>query len=218
MVDFIRHPHTCYMRFYNDSAVKTKVRWQYAQQGAATLPFYTRFASGYIDQDKQADWQGIGQVPFGRLYFGVRPKVTDKPGKAPDGTAEQFAKGVSYFDHPAPPPCVLQTVPPGGPGVQGKAKTSKRVIPKGGVKFLGVSPDETMLPIQEVPTGAIDGVNQVFTLSRMPLNNEALLIFVNGLAQEQVADYTVTGSAVTFVLASTPRTGSNVFAFYLIRS
>lgn len=53
----------------------------------------------------------------------------------------------------------------------------------------------------ETPAGAVDGVNKVFTWASAPNPASSLMVFVNGVKQEQGGDYTHTGSTTTFVTA-----------------
>ncbi len=56
---------------------------------------------------------------------------------------------------------------------------------------------------REVPTGAIDGVNVLFTTSRSYIAG-TLMVYLNGLLLSPGADYTETGSA-TFALIAAPQ-------------
>src|SRR5690348_8536175 len=53
----------------------------------------------------------------------------------------------------------------------------------------------------EVPTGAVDGVNKVFTLAHTPNPALSLVLDYGGAIQEQVEDYTLAGNIITFVTA-----------------
>jgi len=57
----------------------------------------------------------------------------------------------------------------------------------------------------EVPSGAVNGLNTTFALANTPSPAASLQLFVNGLLMEQGLDYTVTGSTITFNLSSTPQ-------------
>lgn len=53
----------------------------------------------------------------------------------------------------------------------------------------------------EVPSGAVDGVNKVFTLAYTPNAAGKVLVFVNGILKERdagEADYVLNGSTITF--------------------
>lgn len=73
---------------------------------------------------------------------------------------------------------------------------------------------EAMMPVQETPAGAIDGTNRVFTLSQLPITPQSLLVFLNGVLQQQTSNYTIAGQTVTFSPLSTPRVPSNLVAYY----
>jgi hypothetical protein len=64
----------------------------------------------------------------------------------------------------------------------------------------------------EVPAGAVDGVNKVFTLAHTPNPALSLVLDYGGAVQEQVEDYTLAGNIITFVTA--PVAGSNLVAWY----
>jgi hypothetical protein len=65
---------------------------------------------------------------------------------------------------------------------------------------------------EEVPTGLVNGVNTVFTLSSAPHSAKSVSIYLNGLLQRQSTDYSVSGTTVTFVTA--PATAQRVLAKY----
>lgn len=66
----------------------------------------------------------------------------------------------------------------------------------------------------ERPAGDTDGMNMVFDLGDKPEPLSALLLYVNGVLQQQGlnADYSVVNKQIVFNYA--PRTGSNLFATY----
>jgi hypothetical protein len=66
----------------------------------------------------------------------------------------------------------------------------------------------------ETPTGNIDGVNTVFTLSGIPLPASSLQFFRNGLLQKAGIDYTLAVNTVTFHASSVPQTGDILQASY----
>lgn len=66
----------------------------------------------------------------------------------------------------------------------------------------------------EVPSGIINGINCLFTLEFMPINDRVLL-FINGILQKRdahEADFYLTGRTITFNHA--PRSGSKILATY----
>ncbi|MDQ2711747.1 MAG: hypothetical protein M3Y24_05825 [Acidobacteriota bacterium] len=68
----------------------------------------------------------------------------------------------------------------------------------------------------ESPAGTVDGTNTAFNLTQLPSPAGSLSVYRNGLLQSAGVDYTVTGSAVTFLPASVPRTTDVVSAFYRV--
>ena len=75
---------------------------------------------------------------------------------------------------------------------------------------------EPVIPVQEVPAGLVDGVNRIFTLTFMPISNNSCLLFVNGVAQTQGVDYSLTGPTINFAAASRPLVKSTVLAYYWV--
>jgi len=74
-----------------------------------------------------------------------------------------------------------------------------------------------ILPIfsdAETPSGAIDGVNTVFTLSLAPSPIGSLILFRNGLLHVHGFDYAIAGNVVTFFSASIPQPGDSLAASY----
>ncbi|MEW6770017.1 MAG: hypothetical protein AB1330_01305 [Bacillota bacterium] len=65
--------------------------------------------------------------------------------------------------------------------------------------------------VGEVPTGAVDGTNNVFTLSGTP---QVLFLFYNGLFMKQGVDADYTLSENTVVFSSPPEAGSILYAIW----
>lgn len=67
----------------------------------------------------------------------------------------------------------------------------------------------------EVPAGAIDGLNTVFTLAHIPTAPDAMLLFLSGALQYNNAsgDYTISGDTITFTNPPFP-IGSTLLAWY----
>lgn len=63
----------------------------------------------------------------------------------------------------------------------------------------------------EIPGGAIDGINTVFTLANIPAT-DSLAFYVKGVLQEPGVDYTLVGATITTMLP--PLAGSYMRAFY----
>src|SRR5581483_2234276 len=66
----------------------------------------------------------------------------------------------------------------------------------------------------EVPSGAANGVNTVFTLAFTPSPASSLDLYRNGLLMSQGADYQISGNTVTFFLDSVPQSGDLLVAHY----
>lgn len=66
----------------------------------------------------------------------------------------------------------------------------------------------------ELPTGAIDGANAIFQLSKTPSPATSLHLFRNGILQRAGIDFSLTGRAVTFLSASLPQPGDLLSASY----
>jgi hypothetical protein len=66
----------------------------------------------------------------------------------------------------------------------------------------------------EVPSGAINGLNTTFTLANTPSPTTSLLVYLNGLLMNQGLDYTISGNTIMFALASAPQAGDTVLASY----
>jgi len=77
---------------------------------------------------------------------------------------------------------------------------------------------EDLMPVQEVPTGTIDGTNRVFMLSQLPITPQSCLIFLNGVEQSQGENYTIAGQRITFSPASVPLAPANLWAYYWVQN
>ena len=73
----------------------------------------------------------------------------------------------------------------------------------------GTSP---IVPKAETPTGLVNGSNLVYTITTTPIANEGVIVFLNGIAQYNGIDYTVSGTTITFTNA--PASGSSIFVYY----
>jgi hypothetical protein len=65
----------------------------------------------------------------------------------------------------------------------------------------------------QVPAGAVDGVNRIFNLISVPAAG-SLHLHRNGLLLKRDVDYTLSGSQIQFMVATTPTTGSILLASY----
>ncbi len=93
-------------------------------------------------------------------------------------------------------------------------------IPKTGDVLLayyrlpGTGPLATFVD-DEIPAGTYNGTNLTFTLSQAPNPTASVKLFKNGALLQQGADYTVSGSTITFERQSiTPQPGDSVYAYY----
>ena len=75
---------------------------------------------------------------------------------------------------------------------------------------------EMIIPIKEVPAGDQDGMNRNFTLAQMPMSNNSVTIYVNGVAQEEGQDYSLTGQAIRFTNGAQPKADSTFWAQYWV--
>ncbi len=68
----------------------------------------------------------------------------------------------------------------------------------------------------QVPSGTINGVNLIFSLVSAPSPVSSLRLYKNGILLLQSADYTVSGSTITFLSASAPTYGDSLLSFYRV--
>jgi hypothetical protein len=68
-------------------------------------------------------------------------------------------------------------------------------------------------PKAETPSGLVNGSNITYTLASTPIANQSVMVFLNGVAQYNGIDYTVSGTTITFGTA--PANGSSIFAYYM---
>ncbi len=66
----------------------------------------------------------------------------------------------------------------------------------------------------EVPSGAINGSNTVFSLAFAPSPAGSLNLYLNGLRLDANVDYTLSTNTITFFVASIPQTGDLLLATY----
>jgi hypothetical protein len=66
----------------------------------------------------------------------------------------------------------------------------------------------------ELPSGAINGTNTVFTLAFPPSPAGSLELYLNGLRQDAGVDFTLSNNTVTFFSASNPQMGDLLLASY----
>jgi hypothetical protein len=66
----------------------------------------------------------------------------------------------------------------------------------------------------EIPSGAVNGANAVFTLFFAPSPQVSLELYRNGLLMKPGTDYTLNANVVTFMTAAKPQTGDLLIANY----
>jgi hypothetical protein len=64
----------------------------------------------------------------------------------------------------------------------------------------------------EIPSGLINNSNRTFTVSNAPSPALSLVLYLNGVLQQQSTDYALTGATITFGVA--PQNGDILEAFY----
>lgn len=65
---------------------------------------------------------------------------------------------------------------------------------------------------QEAPTGTVNGVNLIFSISSNPSEAKAVQLFQGGLMMRQGVDYTISGTTITMTIA--PQFGQDLWAYY----
>ncbi|MGB6943536.1 MAG: hypothetical protein WBE37_14145 [Bryobacteraceae bacterium] len=69
---------------------------------------------------------------------------------------------------------------------------------------------------QEVPAGAINGVNAIYTLSQTPSPSTSLAVYRNGLRMTSGVDYTLSGAVITFMAGLVPQSSDTLSCSYRI--
>jgi hypothetical protein len=67
-------------------------------------------------------------------------------------------------------------------------------------------------------SGLVDGNNTTFGLSATPTPSASLAVHRNGVLQKAAQDYSLSGSTITFLTASTPQPGDTLLASYRVPS
>lgn len=70
--------------------------------------------------------------------------------------------------------------------------------------------------VDETPSGTINGSNTSFTLSQLPLENDSVELYQDGLKLTYTDDYTISSSTITMVTA--PVVGQTLRANYIRRT
>jgi hypothetical protein len=68
----------------------------------------------------------------------------------------------------------------------------------------------------EVPSGAINGSNAIFTLSQIPTPAAGVSVYRNGLRLASSIDYNISGNTITFTSSLIPQSGDLLFCSYRI--
>jgi hypothetical protein len=66
----------------------------------------------------------------------------------------------------------------------------------------------------EVPSGIVNGLNQIFTLANVPSPISSVEVYHNGILMEQLLDYTISGGVITFSPSTIPQVGDIVLVNY----
>jgi outer membrane murein-binding lipoprotein Lpp len=67
----------------------------------------------------------------------------------------------------------------------------------------------------ETPSGTVNGTNSVFALAQTP-SSSSLSLYRNGLLQQNGLNFTLAGTAVTFMAGSLPQTNDRLEAYYRV--
>jgi hypothetical protein len=82
------------------------------------------------------------------------------------------------------------------------------------VSILSAAGTTVVFVDDQVPSGAINGVNTMFSLANTPAPAASLTLYLNGIELGPGTDYALSGSAITFNSASLPQTGDTLIAYY----
>jgi hypothetical protein len=66
----------------------------------------------------------------------------------------------------------------------------------------------------EVPSGAINGTNAIFSLANPPIPPNSLRLYRNGLRLQPVLEYSLSGATITFSANAVPQIGDTLLADY----
>ena len=197
---------------YKDSAGVYPLNNPFAAASTGQFTFYT--AAGYYDLSFSGS---TIPSPFSWVNIGVGTSGGGGGGSSagPTGSIQTAAPGgaFSYIANPLP-------IVNGGNGT-----ATPSLLGGTGITISGSWPGQTVAltgaptiyagtPASEVPSGAINGVNTVFTLANSP-NTGTLILTKNGqVMQGGAVDYTLSTNTITFQAASIPVTSDTLFAYY----
>lgn len=114
--------------------------------------------------------------------------------KGISGSLTQLANGKSYLTS--------------GTGIQIISASNGQIIISSTTGFSAIEWNEKV-------TGNIDGINSIFTLAFTPSNPSSIMVFLNGILQENGIneDYTILNTTITFNIP-VPQIGSKITATY----
>lgn len=123
------------------------------------------------------------------------------------GSATVVSTAIPNVDYQQP--IVLTTV-----GTSGTATFISNVlnIPV----YSGGSGASLPTPAQEIPSGAVNGSNTVYTLSQTPYDPKSVQFYIDGSNREYTTDFSVSGTTLTTTFA--PASGSLVYTIYNVPS
>ena len=67
--------------------------------------------------------------------------------------------------------------------------------------------------VDETPSGTVNGSNTSFSLAQLPLENDSVELYQDGLKLTYTTDYTISGTTITMVTA--PVVGQTLRANYI---
>lgn len=78
--------------------------------------------------------------------------------------------------------------------------------------------DGSLQPVQESPTGVVDGTNANFALAYTPFSEDCCLVFVDGIQRVKDTQWNLSGSSIVFVPGFVPVGGQDVKVYYFRES
>jgi hypothetical protein len=74
-------------------------------------------------------------------------------------------------------------------------------------------------PVQEQPTGVVNGINNLFTLSTSPQSASAIVVFVDGISRVRGAHWQfLSPNQISFYPSFIPQPGQDVYVYYPVTS
>lgn len=68
--------------------------------------------------------------------------------------------------------------------------------------------------VQGTASGTVNGTNDTFTISNVPREPDALVVYVDGIMRTRSVEYTFSGTTITFQTGHIPVTGQTVEVYY----